>query len=204
MKFQPYMYLYLCIFPYFLLWLEIKTDLLWIRNFKNHNAIVFEVNFIQILLPGDELLVWYGKEYAAELGILFEEEDEVATVPTNQPEPSYDDIEEISLEEVDRILQQKAASSGSSNNAVLDQPAVQPPATKNPYLITAEMARRFVGADIDHSSAAACAKRNAAAVNESQTYRRQPKAKRGVPQEGLTTIDPSKYAIFWSEYKHAT
>ena len=125
------------------------------------------------------------------MGILFEEEDEVA-VPTNQPEPSYDDIEEISLEEVDRILQQKGASSGASNNAVLEQPSIQP--SPHPYLITAEMAHRLVGADIDHSSAAASANRNAAA-NESQTSqlnRRQPKAKRGVPQEGLKTIDPSE------------
>ena len=77
---------------------------------------MFKVNFIQIPPPGDELLVWYGKEYAAELGILFEEEDEVATVPTNQQDykPSFDDIEEISLEEVDRILQQKAATTSAS------------------------------------------------------------------------------------------
>ena len=145
--------------------------------------------------------MWYGKEYAAELGILFEEEDEVATVPTDQQDnqPSFDDIEEISLEEVDRILQQKTGTASSNQQPGACSPDEQQTDRQedrrnHPYYIDAERAAAIVGPFLPQPQPEY-------AVDETEQEgvtrrfvpmsKRKPKAKRGVPQEGLKTIDPS-------------
>ena len=154
---------------------------------------------------GDELLVWYGKEYAAELGILFEEEDQAATVPTNQQDnqPSFDDIEEISLEEVDRILQQKAATTSPNQQPEAcstdeQRTGRQEDRSNHPYYIDAERAAAIVGPFLPQPQqdyAVDEAEQQGASRQFVPMSKRKPKAKRGVPQEGLKTIDPSEYIL---------
>ena len=163
--------------------------------------------------------MWYGKEYAAELGILFEEEDEVATVPTDQQDnqPSFDDIEEISLEEVDRILQQNAATVSSNQQPETcstdeQQTDRQPEAcstdeqqngrqddrSNHPYYIDAERAAAIVGPFLPQPQpdyAVDEAEQDGASKRFVPMSKRKPKAKRGVPQEGLKTIDPSEFIL---------
>ena len=91
-----------------------------------------------------------------------------------------------------QVQTSNVASQQAPNSATSHQPSHP---SQHPYLITAEMAERLVPSAADQMRLNVTYNPDVSSTVQRfvPMSKRKPKAKRGMPQEGLKTIDPSEY-----------